>query len=100
MVREGKSSRPRRVALLVAAIFAASCGDPAGDPALSTNDAGDADAGGTDGTGFSDAPPVCHGAGSRFVTDVVSYQFGDGQDFGRAEFPGNVLGPPKGGGCC
>jgi hypothetical protein len=42
-------------------------------------------------------PPVaCDGPGSRFASDIVSYRFGDGQDFGQTAFPGNVFGPPKG----
>src|SRR5262249_29730578 len=46
-------------------------------------------------------PPLsCDGPGARFITDIVSYQFGDGQDFGRDKFPAVVFGPPKGGGCC
>lgn len=35
---------------------------------------------------------------NHYVTDVVDYEFGDGQNFGQTEFPENILGPPQGGG--
>lgn len=44
-------------------------------------------------------PGTCPAA---FATNVVEFEFGDGQDFGQepGEFPENVLGPPRGAGCC
>jgi hypothetical protein len=50
-----------------------------------------------------DAPGAggaCQGSAARFATEVVDHAFGSGQDFGQAEFPDPVLGPPSGGGCC
>jgi hypothetical protein len=46
----------------------------------------------------SGAEFTCSGSGSRFATAVTEYEFGSGQDFGQAEFPAPVLGPPRGGG--
>jgi hypothetical protein len=43
---------------------------------------------------------ACAGAGARFVTDVVSACFGEGQNTGQDLLPGAVAGPPRGGGCC
>jgi hypothetical protein len=40
---------------------------------------------------------TCDGPGSRYVTDVVSYRFGSGQNYGQDAFPANIFGPPKGG---
>ncbi len=37
---------------------------------------------------------------SPFAIRAVDHQFGSGQTFGQQDFPGNVLGPPRGGGCC
>ncbi|MCB9588168.1 MAG: hypothetical protein H6718_22360 [Polyangiaceae bacterium] len=31
---------------------------------------------------------------------AVDHEFGSGQTFGQQDFPQNVLGPPRGGGCC
>lgn len=42
----------------------------------------------------------CAGAGARFVTDVVSACFGEGQNTGQDRLPGAAAGPPRGGGCC
>jgi hypothetical protein len=42
----------------------------------------------------------CTGEGARFVTDVVDFAFGEGQDHGQDEFPQPILGAPLGGGCC
>lgn len=43
---------------------------------------------------------TCDGEGARFVTDVVDFAFGDGQDHGQDEFPQPIFGAPLGGGCC
>jgi hypothetical protein len=48
----------------------------------------------------SGAGAECSGSSARFATEVVDHAFGSGQDFGQAEFPDPVLGPPSGGGCC
>jgi hypothetical protein len=50
--------------------------------------------------GGSGAGEECSESGARFATAVVDHAFGSGQDFGQAEFPEPVLGPPSGGGCC
>jgi hypothetical protein len=42
----------------------------------------------------------CTEVGARFATGVTSVSFGTGQSFGQDRFPGVVLGPPQGGGCC
>jgi hypothetical protein len=70
-----------RGALLVA-LLQVGCGD--GEPV----DAG------------SGAAAECSEFGARFATEVVDHAFGSGQNFGQAEFPEPVLGPPSGGGCC
>jgi hypothetical protein len=58
--------------------------------------------GAMDGAPFDAALPplVCRGAGSRFATGMVSYEFGPGQKIGQEYFPEWVLGPPKGAGAC
>lgn len=50
--------------------------------------------------GAAGGPPVCNGPGARFVTDVISVQYGPGQDFGQDQMPEIVYGPPGGAGCC
>lgn len=35
-----------------------------------------------------------------FVSRVVEHAFGPGQNIGQDAFPSNILGPPRGGGCC
>src|SRR5690606_23832603 len=47
-----------------------------------------------------DSTPVanCPEVTSGFATEVHSFEFGQGQDFGRDEFPERVLGGPQGGG--
>ncbi len=52
--------------------------------------------------GDAGAPPTfaCDGEGARFVTDVVDFEFGEGQDHGQADFPQPILGAPLGEGCC
>lgn len=40
----------------------------------------------------------CPAFTSGFATEVVAYEFGEGQDFGRDAFPEQVLGGPQGGG--
>jgi hypothetical protein len=53
----------------------------------------------SDASDASDAAAfACDGSGSRYVTDVVSFTFGAGQNFGQDAFPANIFGPPKGGG--
>jgi hypothetical protein len=57
------------------------------------------DAGIHDDGGPSDGalPPLtCNGPGQRFATRVAAEAFGPGQNFGRDQLPGIVLGPPKG----
>ena len=81
----------------------ASGGVNAAGSAGDTSDAGGAggagDAGGAPGS--AGAPTFeCSGKGARFVTDVVDFAFGDGQDHGQDEFPQPILGAPLGGGCC
>jgi hypothetical protein len=54
------------------------------------------------GCGVDAAPHTgpCAAPGARYATAVVAYEFGPGQDNGRAQFPANVYGPPRGAGCC
>ncbi len=52
------------------------------------------------GAGEAGASFVCDAVPERYGSAVVQYEFGPGQDFGQAEFPARVLGPPRGGGCC
>ncbi|MEJ7731524.1 MAG: hypothetical protein WKG00_20215 [Polyangiaceae bacterium] len=59
-------------------------------------DGGGASGGG--GVAGGAGPVVCSERSSPFATGVISHQFGPGQDFGQDAFPGNVLGPPHGGG--
>jgi hypothetical protein len=59
-------------------------------------DAADGSAGGAGQPGA--APGDCPESAARFVTGVVDYEFGTGQDFGQADFPEPILGPPRGSG--
>jgi hypothetical protein len=43
---------------------------------------------------------VCHEPGARFATGSPTHAFGPGQNNGQDQFPGPVLGPPKGGAPC
>ncbi len=43
---------------------------------------------------------ACSGDAQLFATGVVDYEFGPGQANGQDDFPGSVLGPPEGAGCC
>lgn len=54
------------------------------------------------GTGCSaeDSGPTDDAQCARFVTRATAQAFGDGQNVGQAEFPGPILGPPRGAGCC
>jgi hypothetical protein len=45
-------------------------------------------------------PPQCPESTRGYATEVVSHEFGEGQDFGQSEFPEAVLGGPLGAGCC
>jgi len=61
---------------------------------------GSADAGGGAGNAGVGATFECAGEGARFVTGVVDFAFGEGQDHGQADFPLPILDGPLGGGCC
>ncbi len=61
--------------------------------------AGAGGAAGASGAGAGGGAGGCQAA-TPFVIRAVSYEFGVGQTFGQADFPANVLGPPRGGGCC
>jgi hypothetical protein len=37
---------------------------------------------------------------SPYVTNVISVSYGPGAGFGQSAFPGVIMGPPSGGGCC
>jgi hypothetical protein len=76
-------------------------GGAGGAPAsVGVGGAGDAgDAAGAAGAGVA-LTFECGGEGARFVTDVVDFAFGDGQDHGQEEFPAPILGAPLGAGCC
>lgn len=75
------------------------------EPAQAAGGMGGADAIGepTGGAGNDPEEPMqaltdCPDATTGFATEVVSFEFGEGQDFGRDEFPEQVLGGPRGGG--
>jgi hypothetical protein len=62
---------------------------------------------GPDGAGGEPSePPLawveldCPESTQGFATDVMSFEFGPGQDYGQDAFPENVLGGPQGAGCC
>jgi len=55
--------------------------------------------GGAAGASLPDAGPDAP-ACARFVTGVVAHRFGPGQDTNQHLFPGPILGPPRGAGCC
>jgi hypothetical protein len=46
------------------------------------------------------AVPECPSSEQGFATEVISHEFGEGQDHGQDEFPEAILGGPLGGGCC
>lgn len=58
------------------------------------------DAGPVAGPDAAGSGVVADCAGSRFAVSVRDHHFGPGQNFGQADFPEPVLGPPRGGGCC
>ncbi|MEZ4371399.1 MAG: hypothetical protein R3B07_11270 [Polyangiaceae bacterium] len=60
---------------------------------------GSAGGGGVAGGGTAGTAGACASA-SPFAVRAVEHQFGSGQTFGQQDFPQNVLGPPRGGGCC
>jgi hypothetical protein len=37
---------------------------------------------------------------ARYATAATEHAFGSGQNVGQADFPGPILGPPRGAGCC
>lgn len=88
----------RRVALVFGWVLFVGCADEGADAESEQDPNG---AGGEP----SDSPPdplepECPESTRGFATEVVSYEFGEGQDFGQDAFPENVLGGPRGGGCC
>lgn len=50
----------------------------------------------------NEPPPVpeCPESTQGYATEVVSHEFGDGQDYGQDDFPDPILGGPRGKGCC
>lgn len=44
--------------------------------------------------------PTCPESDQGYAVEVVSHEFGEGQDFGQDEFPDPILGGPQGRGCC
>jgi hypothetical protein len=65
------------------------------DDAAATGSAGAAGMFGAAGAAGADDDQSCP---SRFATSVVSFTAGPGSNFGQADLPQIVLGPPKGGG--
>lgn len=73
-----------------------------GAPSEAGASGGEDSAGRSGDAGEAGAPPTftCDGEGARFVTEVVDFEFGEGQDHGQADFPQPILGAPLGEGCC
>lgn len=111
------STKVERAAILGALVLSVGCsGEPGDDPGAgsagstsvggtgNTGSGGEAGAstGGSAGTtaggaaGSAGAAPAC----DYFATASPDHEFGPGQNTNQAQFPGPVLGPPKGGGCC
>lgn len=84
-------------------ISAAGSGGAAGAAGVAGGSAGQVAGGaageGSGGVAGAAGAGACDGA-SPFVIRAVSHEFGAGQTFGQSDFPSNVLGPPRGGGCC
>ena len=90
----------RSTLFIVASLGLAGCGSSDDD----SSDGGESAAGGSLGrggenSGQDDEPIACED-GRGFATEVISFEFGEGQDFGQDDFPESVLGGPEGGGCC
>jgi hypothetical protein len=76
-------------------------GNGAGGQGGAVNGCYGASSGATGGGGDGGAGGAsCAGPGSHYASRIVSACFGPGEAFGHDAFPANVLGPPKGGGCC
>lgn len=82
---------------------------PEGTGGMKTSGDGDGDGmgGEIDGVGGAmdepdQPPPVpeCPESTQGYATEVISHEFGDGQDFGQDDFPDPILGGPQGKGCC
>jgi hypothetical protein len=105
MARETNDTRRATTGtLFIALVFNIGCGAEPGDDtgknlggAGSVSASGGGTAGATAGAGGSaGAAPAC----SDYASAAPAHEFGPGQNIGQNLFPGPVLGPPKGGGCC
>ncbi|HMR75842.1 MAG TPA: hypothetical protein PKD61_12035 [Polyangiaceae bacterium] len=75
--------------------------DGSGGTAGTTGTAGSGGgAAGAAAAAYDPGPIVCSPASAHFVSHGILHDFGPGQSHGQAAFPGPILGPPKGGGCC
>ncbi|MCA9628250.1 MAG: hypothetical protein KC766_11315 [Myxococcales bacterium] len=75
-----------------------SAGDASVGGSAGVSSGGAAGSGGVAGAGAGDGG-ACASA-TPFAVRAVDHQFGSGQTFGQQDFPANVLGGPRGGGCC
>jgi hypothetical protein len=100
-----------RSALFLLLLAANACGadDMAMDAPGASGASGAAGVAGSGGRETDAEPPdsgaandagICAAAGSRFVTGIVAYAFGLGQNVGQDRFPDPIFGPPRGLGCC
>jgi hypothetical protein len=72
--------------------------DGAGEPADGLG--GDSGEGSDEDKPFVPPTYECPASEQGFATEVISHEFGEGQDFGQDDFPESILGGPQGGGCC
>lgn len=110
------TSKVERALILGALVLVVGCSAESGDGGETTGPVGAAGAGGSAGSsaggsssggasGSAGASAIGGSAGSApecsyFATGSPAHEFGPGQNTNQAQFPGPVLGPPKGAGCC
>lgn len=104
------TSKVGRAAILSALVLVVGCSSEPGDGAGSGGSGGNAGAagletGGNAGAGGSAGASAVGGSAgaaecSYFATGSPAHEFGPGQNIKQDQFPGPVLGAPKGGGCC
>src|SRR5690606_4988864 len=87
------------VMLLPFSVALSACGegDQIDDDMASTGSGGESM--GSAGAASFDPSP-CPDSQIGFATEVISFEFGEGANFGQENFPEAVLHGPEGGGCC
>src|SRR5690606_3867899 len=101
MQRDGASRYRQQLVLSqmllgVLGVVLAACGaEPPGEPGEENGTGG-----GASEPPFLFEEPECPESTQGFASEVISFEFGEGQDFGQDAFPDSVLGGPRGGGCC